>query len=134
MKTFGCKNENCGCVVEIEGRMAFGRGELDKSNHWEVPCAKCAREKDRENLSRGIKQKECWPVPETEKTEVQVEMERFGAILQSLSVGAFGGFVSIRPKLTGKPTKVFIWKTWPHGTTYYHSVETGEQIEEVILA
>lgn len=133
MKTFGCKNEDCGCVVEVEGRMAFGRGELDKSNHWEIPCVKCARDKDKENLNKGIKQKECWPLPEVEKTEVQIEMERFGQILQSLSVGTFGGFLSVRPKLTGKPTKVFIWKM-VNGTAFYFSVETGEQIEEVILA
>lgn len=133
MKTFGCKNEDCGCVVEVEGRMAFGRGELDRSNHWEVPCEKCAREKDKENLARGARQKECWPVPAVEKTEVQVEMERFGEVLQTLSVGTFGGFLTIRPKTSGKPMKVFIWN-FQNGKSFYISVASGIHIEEVILA
>lgn len=129
MKTFGCKNEDCGCVVEVEGRMAFGRGELDKSNHWEIPCAKCARAFEK----RYHPAKDCWPVPEPEKTEVQIEMERFGAILQSLTVGAFGGFLTIRPKTTGKPTKVFIWKLLD-GSAHYVDMQTGKEIEEVVLA
>jgi len=133
MKTFGCKNEDCGCVVEVEGRMAFGRGELDKSNHWEIPCVKCARDKDKENISKGIKQKECWPVPEPEKTEVQIEMERFGEILQTLSAGTFGGFLTIRPKTSGKPMKVFVWN-FQNGKSFYISVTSGIHIEEVILA
>ena len=133
MKTFGCKNEGCGCVVDIEGRMSFGQGELDRSNHWEFPCVKCARAKDKENEIKNIRQKECWPLPEREKTEIEIALDKFGLFLQNLPAGNFGGFLTIRPRLTGKPTKVFIWKT-NNATAFYHSMESGEQLEEVTLA
>lgn len=52
-----CGNDDCKVSSGIHAGPTFGRGKLDHYGYWEIPCAICARDRERTYPEDG----ECWP-------------------------------------------------------------------------
>lgn len=60
MKVCACGHDDCGTSSGLADELTFGRGELDDSGYWEIPCRPCAEAFEREHPGTA-KQYGVWP-------------------------------------------------------------------------